>query len=169
MAYGRLVKSPTKRTDGGTMRTIRFAQAGLAVVALSLAACGGDGGSQTDESAGIREDVLIKTHLTFSDSGEGSGDVASGSVIGDEPFCEGGTFSDAPGQAGDVVKTLDCEDGTLEVRFTPRSQEKNKESGPWTVGEGSGAYEGVVGDGQMSVTFESRDRGEETFRGTVTR
>jgi len=152
------------------MRMVRFAVTALVVAALGLAGCGGDSGSQTDTTTGVPEDVLIKTHLTFSDSGEGSGEVASGSVIGDEPFCEGGTFSDAyPGQQGDVVKTLDCDDGTLEIRFTPARQSKNHQSGPWTVEAGSGAYKDVAGEGEMSVTFENRDNGEETFRGAVTR
>ncbi len=155
------------------MRTIRFAAAGLAFVALGLTGCGGNGGGQADTIADASEDVLIKTHLAFSGPKEaGAGDIASGSMIGDEPFCQGGTFGDAPGgQAGELVKTLDCEDGTLEISFTPTSEDKSTQSGPWTVEGGSGAYEGVDGEGEMSVTFEKGVDGdfEETFRGTVTR
>ena len=49
--------------------------------------------------------VLIKTHLALVNAeGETTGEVLSGSTLGDSPFCAGGSFADAawgaPGRVG---------------------------------------------------------------------
>jgi len=77
----------------------------LAIAALGLAACGDDDADQAERTVGPDVDrtvsapggggseaILIKTHLTIP-----TGEVLSGSVIGDSRFCRGGTFRDEDG------------------------------------------------------------------------
>src|SRR5215218_903598 len=77
----------------------------LAIASLGLAACGDDDADQAERTVGPDVDRTVsaprrrgqrgdphKTHLTIP-----TGDVLSGSVIGDSRFCRGGTFRDEDG------------------------------------------------------------------------
>ena len=158
----------------------------LSAVLLALAVgCGGNGGGQAGE-AGTGETtatadqtatatatdggeaILIKTHATIP-----TGEVLSGSSIGDSPFCPGGTFSDKHGNdtIGLVDRTFRCPDGSLRIGFTPGHPQGRTQAGPWQVVSGTGAFEGLRGGGQMEIKYErgNSSEGRETFTGTVTR
>jgi hypothetical protein len=158
----------------------------LILATLGLAACGGDGeggngtatapGSGSDATAGS-EEIVIETSVVFPEAPEDpvTGEVLDGSAIGDSPFCEGGTFEDKHGSEdpsvppyGLVDRTFECPDGTLRMGFSPRHPQDGIQRGPWTIVSGTGAYEGLQGEGQMEVPFEGEEVSE-TFTGTVTR
>ena len=143
------------------------------VTALGLAACGGDDGDDTGTSAKeSREPILIKTHVDpLNARGETTGEVRSGSTIGDSAFCAGGKFIDRPVKPPDrsVVRTFRCSGGTLTITFnsTPPDVEQRSD---WKVVKGLGRFEGLSGGGRMKAVSESSDgEGRETFTGTVTR
>jgi hypothetical protein len=154
----------------------------LFVTALGSAACGdndGDEGGTTTsaEETGTtakagREPILIKTHVApLNARGETTGEVLSGSTIGDSAFCAGGRFDDGHGEPplGLVVKRFRCPGGTLTITFSP-TQPGLKQSSDWEVVKGLGSFEGLSGGGRMRAVFESRvGEGRETFTGTVTR
>jgi hypothetical protein len=151
----------------------------LVVTALSIAACSDDdadeggttaGGDETGTSGKKREPILIKTHVApLNARGETTGKVRSGSTIGDQAFCAGGKFADAPGEPPVVVRTFRCSGGTLTITFSPK-QTGLKQSSDWEVVKGLGSFEGLTGGGRMSVVFESNEgEGRDTFKGTVTR
>jgi hypothetical protein len=160
------------------------ATACLAIAALGLPACGDDDGDQGERTVGPDVDrsvsapgegggeaILIKTSLTIP-----TGEVLSGSVIGDSRFCRGGTFRDEEGPPGvrTVLRTFRSPDGQLKIDFTPQGVEGRrtgpiKQSGPWKVVGGSGRFEGLRGHGQTTVTSKRLPVGRETFTGTVAR
>ena len=152
------------------------------VTALGLAACGGDDGDEGGTTAGgddtgtsakeSREPILIKTHVdSLNARGETTGEVLSGSTIGDSAFCAGGRFIDGPEKPplGSVVRSFRCSGGTLTITFST-TQPGLKQSGDWKVVKGLARFEGLSGGGRMRAVFESRDgEGRDTFTGTVTR
>src|SRR3954451_935827 len=111
----------------------------LTVSVLGLGACGGDdgdgggtttgaeearttaGGDETGTSAKESgEAILIKTRLApLNARGESTGEVLSGSTIGDSPFCAGGTFSDGPVKPPhrSVLRTFRCSGDILTITF----------------------------------------------------
>jgi hypothetical protein len=162
----------------GSSRRVRWLVLGLAVATLGVAACGGDDGDESEattttavdtdsaDAGDGSEKIVIETHITFRPEGA-TGEVLSGSTIGDSPFCPGGTFSDTRGgDAWFVEKTLDCSDGSLRIGFSPGEPVNHKQTGPWEVLGGTDAFEGLRGAGEMEVTG-SGDEGRETFTGTV--
>jgi hypothetical protein len=173
-----------------TVKTV-FAKL-LMVCLLGIAACSdddGDGsqtatgpedaattavGDETETSAtGSREPILIKTHVALPNArGEITGEVLSGSTIGDAAFCAGGRFADAPEAPPldeSVSRTFHCPGGTLAITFSATGAGL-KQSGDWKVVKGLVGFEGLSGGGRMRVVFESRaGEGRETFTGTVTR
>ena len=163
----------------------------LMVSLLGIAACGDDdedkGGTTTGaEDAGTTTDgdetgtsakesgepILIKTHLApLNARGESTGEVLSGSTIGDSAFCAGGKFLDGPVKPPlrSLVRTFRCSGGTLTITFrsTPPGV---KQRSDWEVVEGLARFEGLSGGGRMRAVFESKvGKGRETFTGTVTR
>jgi hypothetical protein len=161
------------------------------VTALGLAACGGDDGDEGGTTTGAEEagttaggdetgtsakesgePILIKTHLApLNARGESTGEVLSGSTIGDAAFCVGGKFLDAPVKPPrrSVVRSFRCSGGTLTITFnsTPPGEEQRSD---WEVVKGLGRFEGLSGGGRMRGVLESGgDEGRETFTGTVTR
>ena len=150
----------------------------LAVATLGVAACGGDDGDESEATTAPAVDtnsvdagegsekIVIETHITFGPDAA-TGEVLSGSTIGDSPFCPGGTFRDRNGDdAWLLEKTLDCPDGGLRIGFSPGEPVSHKQTGPWEVLGGTGAYENLRGEGEMEVTG-SEGEGRETFTGTV--
>jgi hypothetical protein len=152
----------------------------LMISLLGLAACGdddGDGGGtttgaeETGKSAG-GEPILIKTHLApLNARGESTGEVLSGSTIGESAFCAGGKFVDGPVKPPrrSVVRSFRCPGGTLSITFisTPPGV---KQRSDWKVVRGFSRFEGLSGGGRMRGVLESRGGGgRETFTGTVTR
>jgi hypothetical protein len=158
---------------------------------LGLAACGGDGGDEGGTTTGAeearttaggdktgtsakesREPILIKTHLApVNARGETTGEVLSGSTIGDSAFCSGGRFSDGPVKPPhrSVVRTFRCPDGTLTITFisTPPGV---KQRSDWEVVKGSlGRFEGLSSGGRMRGLESRGGEARETFTGTVTR
>ncbi|MDQ3729476.1 MAG: hypothetical protein M3355_07790 [Actinomycetota bacterium] len=143
----------------------------LAVTALGLAACGDDDADESDVSgnpAESTEEIVIETHLTFPLNEAPRGEILEESTIGGSPFCPGGTFSDQPG-SGQFFneKTIECDDGSLEIGFSPGEPSNRTQKGPWEVLSSTGAYEGLQASGEMEAKFDSQTEGHETFTGTV--
>ena len=132
------------------------------------------GGDETGTSAKeSREPILINTHVaSLNARGETTGEVLSGSTIGDSAFCAGGEFIDAPTPAPSSqtqVRSFRCSGGNLMIAFTT-TQPGLKQSGDWKIVKGLGSFDGLSGGGRMRAVFESNGgEGRETFTGTVTR
>src|SRR4051794_35255328 len=157
---------------------------------LGLATCGDDDGDEGGTTTGAEETgttaggdetgtsakdggepILIKTHLApLNARGESTGEVLSGSTIGDSAFCAGGKFLDGPVKPPrrSVVRSFRCPGGTLTITFisTPPGV---KQRSDWKVVKGLGRFEGLSGGGRMRGVLESGGGGRETFTGTVTR
>jgi hypothetical protein len=164
----------------------------LMVSLLDIAACSDDNGDEGGTTTGAEEagttaggdetgtsakesgqPILIKTHVApLNARGETTGEVLSGSAIGDSAFCAGGSFADAPEEPPldePVVRTFRCPGGTLTITFSATGPGL-KQSGDWEVVKGLVRFEGLSGGGRMRAVFESRDgEGRDTFTGTVTR
>jgi hypothetical protein len=131
------------------------------------------GGDETGASAKESgEPILIKTHLAPPNAqGKTSGEVLSGSTIGDSAFCARGTFIDGPVviPSRKVLRSFRCPGGTLTITFTS-TPPGVKQSSDWKVVNGLGRFEELSGGGRMRGVLESgRGGGRETFTGTVTR
>jgi hypothetical protein len=161
----------------------------LMVSLLGIAACSDDDGDESrtttgpeaaattadgDETGTSAEPILIKTHLApLNPRGESTGEVLSGSTIGDSAFCVGGRFSDVaqePPVDESVVRTFHCPGGTLTITFTSTPPDVPQRS-DWKVVKGLVGFEGLTGGGRMRGVLESSPPGggRETFTGTVTR
>jgi len=153
-----------------------------AVVLLSLASCSDEprasdeaepasGSSQHVPGVGAAEGdaILIKTALRATEQ-SGRGVVQRGSLLGDEDFCPGGTFTDriARPEIG-MVKSMRCRDGTLDIGFNPDPSTRVQNS-TWRVLKGTERYAGMQGQGWMVVEFETDNasNGRETYTGVVT-
>jgi hypothetical protein len=179
---GVLMLDTSGRAPRHPRRTGRLILA-LAVTAAGLAACG-DGdtpGSETPTagsatSAGAApagQKILIKTDAKLQGNVD-TGRVLTGSILGDAPFCPGGTWSGGHGNLDDnwLDKNIRCPDGTLRIGFDPRTSKGRTDSGPWKVISGTGAFKAMRGSGQMKMKFgpgEQPTQGHETFTGTVVR
>ena len=165
----------------------------LTLALVGLAACGNDDGDEnasattsgtdSDLSADAGkgdEEIVIKTRVKINaaEQNRGSnvsrGEILGGSSIGDSPFCPGGTFQDAHSEdpaIGFVDRRIECPDGTLRIGFSPGPPPTPlTQSGPWHVVSGTGAFQGLEGDGQMEIKYEPHTQateGRETFTGTV--
>jgi hypothetical protein len=150
-------------------RRARWLAVALAISALGVAACGdGDDGNKSGAATTRtpdRKPIVIRTELNLP-----AGKILRGSSLGGSAFCPGGTLHDEPGSpaVGTVLRNIRCANGTLRIGFSPNSGTVAK--GPWKLLDGTGAYQGLRGDGQMVARFEKDGRkGRETFTGTVTR
>ena len=113
--------------------------------------------------------LLIKTRMKGF-----AGKVLTGSVIGDTPFCPDGTVSHEDGNPDigfPAINVFACPDGQLRIGFGPGPDQMDNavQTSYWKILEGTGSLEGVTGDGQMTVRWESAgsSNGEETFTGLV--
>ena len=143
----------------------------LTAALLGIAACGNDGDEGGDGAKESGEPILIKTHLApLNARGESTGEVLSGSTIGDSAFCAGGKFIDGPVEATkrSVMRSFRCPGGTLTITFTS-TPPGVKQSSDWKVVKGLVRFEGLSGGGRMRGVLESGGGGRETFTGTVTR
>jgi hypothetical protein len=152
------------------------------VVLFGVAACSDDDGDEGGESGSTEatsttapsrsEPILIKTRLDpVNVEGETTGEVRSGSTIGDSVFCAGGTFADAPREASSrsVMRAFRCPDGTLWISFVSTPPDVAQRS-DWEVVRAFGRFEGLSGGGRMRGVSESGSgEGRETFTGTVSR
>ena len=164
--------------------------AAATIMAASLAACDharGDKGSEIDASdaethpspsaepqpttpdPGPREAILIKTRITMF-----TGEVLAGSLIGDSPFCPGGTVRHergSPEVGYPAINVFQCTDGQLRIGFGPGPDQFNKtvQTSSWAILDGSGRFAEMSGDGQMKVRWERAGavKGQETFKGKV--
>jgi len=164
----------------------------LTLAIVALAACGDDDGDEdgaattsgvdSDLSAdpGGVEEIVIKTQVEIGAAEElrgsnvSEGEVLDGSSIADSPFCPRGTFRDAHSEdpeIGFVDRAFHCPDGSLRIGFSPQAPTTPRtQSGPWHVVSGTGAFEGLEGNGQMEIKYEPHTEateGRETFTGTV--
>jgi hypothetical protein len=151
---------------------------------LGIAACGDDDGDENGtrsadaeatptNAAESNEQILIKTHLGPPNAqGKTTGEVLSGSTIGDSPFCAQGSFIEGPVvvPSRSVLRSFRCPGGTLTITFTstPPGVEQRSD---WKIVNGGGRFEGLSGGGRMKGMPHESGRGEarETFTGTVTR
>jgi hypothetical protein len=151
----------------------RWLTAPLAVAVIGLAACGDDngGGVRTitfpaEQDAPVTGDaILIETRI--SDAAQHTGEVLSGSLIGESAFCPGGKSSGGSTGAT-ITTTFSCPDGSLQVSFSP-TQQSLVQGDLWEVVSGTGRYKGLRGGGSMVARFGSDDpdEGRETYTGTV--
>ena len=112
--------------------------------------------------------ILIRTSLIATEE-SGRGEVLRGSLIGDEDFCPGGTFTDRIARPDiGMVKSFRCRDGTLDISFNPDPSTRVQTS-KWRVLEGTERYAEMRGQGWMVVEFtEDPSNGRETYTGVVT-
>jgi hypothetical protein len=161
----------------------------LVMVCVLLGACGGGEDGAADTSAASTSDsagepILIQTSVTIAATPGpepiATGEVLEGSTLGGSPFCVGGTILDSHGSPdpaeepyGPIDRTITCPDGIVRVGFTPEVEvpEGQTQTGSWTIVSGTGAFEGLRGNGEMEVTYDPGDDslGRETFTGTVAR
>jgi hypothetical protein len=131
----------------------------LMVSLLGIAACGDndadEGGTTASPSveatsttaAESNEPILIKTHLAPPNvQGKPSGEVVSGSAIGDSAFCARGKFIDGPVVIPSrlVLRSFRCPGGTLTITFTS-TPPGVKQSSVWKVVNGLGRFKGLSG------------------------
>jgi hypothetical protein len=154
----------------------------LMVSLLGIAACSDDDGDEggttaapdvettSTTAAGSNEPILIKTHLAPPNArGETTGEVLSGSTIGDSAFCAGGRFGERKEPGTDLVtRIFRCSGGTLTITFTSTPPDVKQRS-DWEVVKGLGSFEGLSGGGRMTGVLDANGEGSETFTGTVTR
>jgi hypothetical protein len=148
---------------------------------LAIGACGigEDGESKPDATSTTKprnESVVIRTRITIAAT-PGAEPIATGeilqeSTLGGSQFCPGGTILDSHASADPAVKKLGlvdraitCPDGTVRMVFTP----KPPQGGRWTIISGTGAFEGLRGNGKFQITYapDPDAPARETYTGTV--
>ena len=181
------------RSERKIWRQGRWLTLALTIMATSLTACGddrgaGDGDGRTvapsadthlttppqetpshDAPEGDREPILIKTRVKGL-----AGEVLAGSVLGDSPFCPGGTVRHEHGSLEigfPAINVFHCPDGQLRIGFGPGPDQMNNsvQTSDWKILDGIGRFARISGDGQMMVKFERAGsaKGQETFTGHV--
>jgi hypothetical protein len=113
--------------------------------------------------------MLVRTRIT----GFG-GKVLAGSLLGERPFCPGGTVRHehgSPEVGFPAVNVFRCSGGTLSIGFGPGPDQSGKrvQTSSWKILDGSGRLAGMTGHGQMEVRWDRRGatKGQETFDGKV--
>jgi hypothetical protein len=165
----------------GRVRRARWLAVAMTVATTGVGACGGDGGgangaaTTTREPSGDRaagsEKIVIKVHADLQDVVD-TGEVLSGSSLGDAPFCEGGRFTGEHGNSAMIDRNFKCHDGSLRIGFTPGKESGRTVSGRWKVLSGTAAFKGMKGSGRMQTTFAPGSQpaeAREAFTGSVVR
>ena len=109
--------------------------------------------------------ILIETRVP--DAPTHAGEVVDGSVVGEEPFCPGGTTTGGS-EGATITTTFKCPGGTVVLRYAP-TQRSLVQGAEWEVVRGTGDYAGMTGNGSMIAAFEEDDSGREVFTGQVVR
>jgi len=149
----------------------------MTVAAVSLGACGDDGGGATGAAtskastggATQRQKIVIREHADLQDVID-KGDVLSGSSLGGATFCHGGTFSGGHAATGMIYRTFRCRNGILRIGFTPGNGTGRTVTGRWKVLGGTGAFKGMTGSGRIRTTFgpgSQPTEAQETLTGSV--
>jgi hypothetical protein len=120
-----------------------------------------------DAPEGDPEPILIKTRVKGL-----TGEVLAGSVLGDSPFCPGGSVRHEHGSLEigfPAINVFQCPNGQLRIGFGPGPDQMNNsvQTSDWKILDGTGRFARISGDGQMIVQFERAGsvRGQETFTG----
>ena len=158
------------------------------VVVLFLGGCGGDkdgantGAAATTAPRGepivIREELIIAAEERSEPIATGS--ILAGSTLGGKPFCVGGAILDSHASLDPTMdaylidRKITCSDGTVRIGFTPEvgaEPQGQTQRGSWTIVSGTGAYEGLGGNGKSEAVYGPRPDSpvRETLIGTVTR
>ena len=150
----------------------RWLTAGLATIAVGVPACGGDDDAGTSGNRprppATRQKIVIKVHADLQEIVD-RGEVLSGSLLGDAPFCPRGTFAGSHASGGTIERTFTCPDGNLTIGFTPGKESGRTVTGRWKLLSGTGAFKGMKGFGTMKTRFAADDtEARETFTGSVT-
>ena len=151
----------------------------LASVGFVVGACGGGGGAATASASppGGRPIVIKERTVIAATSGAdiiATGEVLEGSTNGGSPFCVGGTTLDTHGSTDPalrlIVETITCPNGTVSLAFTPDDAQGATQAGSWFIVGGSGAFEGLRGNGGMEAVYGPNQDSPTTvtFTGTVT-
>jgi hypothetical protein len=135
----------------------------LAVILLTLGACGGD---EDGDEAGASEAgaVTITTKIDFTDKPyRGTFSVEEGSeALG----CASGTFVDIEVDIG-LNKKMTCEEGERQGTFTIFFEEGQPGAG-WRVEKATGDFSGLQGFGDFSLDLSKDEKsGVETFTGNI--
>jgi hypothetical protein len=151
---------------------------------LFLGACGGDEDDAADTSAASTtspsgEPIVIRTRMVIASEERAepiaTGEVLEGSTLGGSAFCAGGTILDSHGSPDPdvllIARTITCPDGRVRMDLTPNVAPGLTQTGSWTIGGGTGAFEGLRGSGEMEGVNDPDDDSlaRETLTGTVTR
>jgi hypothetical protein len=181
------------RSERKIWRQGRWLTMALTIMATCLTACGDDRGGEGgdgstvapsadthrttppqetpshDAPEGDREPILIKTRVKGL-----AGKVLAGSVLGDSPFCPGGTVRHEHGSLEigfPAINVFHCPDGQLRIGFGPGPDQMNNsvQTSDWKILDGIGRFTRISGHGQMIVQFERAGStvGQETFTGEV--
>ena len=159
----------------------------LAIASSGLMACGGSGDDgdvrtvtvsaaatsvQETSSSPPRSGDAILIETRVPDAKLHAGEVLGVSVIGESPFCRGGTTTGGS-EGPTITTTFHCPDGTLTVQYAP-IQPSLVQGAAWEIVSGTGPYEDLHGGGSMVATFEEGDpstggpsKGREIFTGTL--
>ena len=160
----------------------------LTVASTGLVACGGSNegdvrtvtvapaGTSVTETAAppptSGDAILIE--MRVPDAKLHAGEVLDVSVLGESPFCAGGTTTGGS-EGPTITTTFHCPDGTLTVQYAP-IQPSLVQGAVWEIVGGTGSFEGRRGGGSMVARFEAEDastgapsNGREIFTGTLDR
>ena len=151
---------------------------------LGLGACGGEenhasGTSAASATAPRGEPLVIRMRklVALEERAEpiATGEVLDGSILGDAPFCVGGTLLDSHGSSDPtvllIIETITCPDGTVKLRLEPVFSPGLKQTGSWTIASGTGTFEQLRGSGKIETVYDPdpTEPAHATLTGTVRR
>jgi hypothetical protein len=156
----------------------------VVAVGVLLGACGrGEDGAQDPSAASTTtqggEPIVVRTTIDIaSEPGAeviASGEVLQGSTLGGSPFCVGGTIADSHASTDPdvmrIARTITCQEGSVRMDLTPEVPQGLTQTGSWAIVSGTGAFEGLSGNGDLEVAYDPDPEAPavETYTGTATR